>query len=144
VARIWSLVAERKIQEARREGAFAGLSGSGRPLSLDDDSATAPEWRTPFHILKNAGMLPDWLALDREIRIRIERLAEDVRIDAEWTRGDGEAWAGVAARFRRRVAEINRQIGDLNLRVPVLKLQRLRLDADRELKRALSTLAEES
>ncbi len=55
-----ALVAEEKIREAERNGAFENLSGAGRPLRLEDDSHIAPELRMAYTILKNSGHLePD-------------------------------------------------------------------------------------
>src|SRR5437879_3698105 len=60
-------VAERKIQEAIDEGAFDNLPGKGKPLKLDDDPFTPPHLRLANRILKNAGVLPDWMQLEKDI-----------------------------------------------------------------------------
>ena len=60
-------LAEQRIGEAQREGAFDDLPGSGEPLKLDDDSAVPVEQRTAYRLLKNAGYLPPELELRREI-----------------------------------------------------------------------------
>ncbi|MCL4185158.1 MAG: DUF1992 domain-containing protein, partial [Burkholderiaceae bacterium] len=49
---------ERRIDEARRAGAFDDLPGAGRPLELDDDRLVPEELRVAWRILKNAGFLP--------------------------------------------------------------------------------------
>jgi hypothetical protein len=60
-------LAEQRIREAEREGAFDNLPGTGQPLQLDDDSAVPAELRTAYRLLKNAGYLPPELQLRREI-----------------------------------------------------------------------------
>lgn len=50
-----ALVAEEKIREAIKEGAFDNLPGAGKPLVLEDDSHIPPEFRMAYKILKNAG-----------------------------------------------------------------------------------------
>lgn len=59
--------AERRIQEAQKEGAFDHLPGEGRPLDLEDDSAVPQELRMAYKVLKNAGYLPPELADRKEI-----------------------------------------------------------------------------
>lgn len=61
------LVAERKIQEAIEDGKFDNLPGKGQPLVFDDDPMTPPHLRMANKVLKNAGVLPDWMQVLKEI-----------------------------------------------------------------------------
>ena len=56
---ISALLAERKIQEAMREGQFDNLPGRGRPQKLEDLSHLPPEMRLAYIVLKNGGYLED-------------------------------------------------------------------------------------
>lgn len=58
---------ERRIEEARRQGAFDDLPGSGRPLELDDDRLVPEELRVAWRILKNAGFVPPEVEALRDI-----------------------------------------------------------------------------
>jgi len=58
-----SLVAEEKILEAQRQGAFDGLPGAGRPMLPDDSLNLPPDQRMAYTILKNSG----YLALDASV-----------------------------------------------------------------------------
>jgi hypothetical protein len=60
-------VAERKIQEAIEEGKFDNLPGKGKPLVFDDDPATPAHLRLANKVLKNAGVLPDWIQIQKDI-----------------------------------------------------------------------------
>jgi hypothetical protein len=60
-------IAERRILEAIREGAFDNLPGAGQPLKLEDDSHVPEDLRMAYKILKNAGYVPQEVALRREI-----------------------------------------------------------------------------
>lgn len=60
-------LAERRIRAAMSQGAFDDLPGRGRPLALDDDSLVPEEIRLAYRVLKNAGYLPEELALRGEI-----------------------------------------------------------------------------
>jgi len=54
----FDLIAEAKIAEAMRDGAFDNLPGAGRPLDLDDDLLVPEELRMAYRILRNAGYVP--------------------------------------------------------------------------------------
>jgi hypothetical protein len=60
-------IAEERIQEAMRRGAFDNLPGAGKPLELDDDLLVPPELRIANRILKNAGCVPPELLERREL-----------------------------------------------------------------------------
>ena len=61
-------IAEQKILEAQRAGAFDNLPGKGRPLELEELSAVPEDLRAAYHILKNAHVLPPEAELLKEIR----------------------------------------------------------------------------
>jgi hypothetical protein len=67
-----ALVAEEKILEAQREGAFDNLPGSGRPLPPDDEADLPPELRMAYKILKNSG----YLAENKRLEIQAENREE--------------------------------------------------------------------
>ena len=58
---------EARIERAIERGELTGLPGQGHPLALDDDACVAPELRLAHRILKNAGYVPEEVALRREI-----------------------------------------------------------------------------
>lgn len=66
---IMELLAEEKIKEAMEKGEFENLPGKGKPLeSLMDDLSYVPEeLRASYIILKNAGVLPEELQLQKEV-----------------------------------------------------------------------------
>jgi hypothetical protein len=89
---IFRLVAERRIQEAIDEGKFDDLPGKGKPLDLEEDVSTPAHLRVANRILKNAGVLPDWMQLDAEIDRQREsiRRASD-RLEHEYPRRKARA-----------------------------------------------------
>lgn len=60
-------IAQRKIQEAIEEGKFDDLPGKGQPLALEEDQVTPPHLRMANRVLKNAGVLPDWMQVQADI-----------------------------------------------------------------------------
>ena len=60
-------IAERRIQEAMKDGAFDDLPGKGKPLALESDSHVPEDLRIAYKILKNAGYVPPEISLRKEI-----------------------------------------------------------------------------
>ena len=60
-------IAERRIQEAMKDGAFDDLPGKGKPLALESDSHVPEDLRMAYKILKNAGYVPPEISLRKEI-----------------------------------------------------------------------------
>jgi hypothetical protein len=63
---VFDALAEARIQEAMREGAFDDLPGAGRPLVLDDDRLVPAELRAAYRVLRNAGYAPAEVEARRE------------------------------------------------------------------------------
>ena len=61
-------IAEERIREAQKEGAFDNLPGKGKPLVLEDQSMVPEDLRMSYHILKNAQVLPPEVEIQKEIR----------------------------------------------------------------------------
>lgn len=59
-------LAEARIEEAMRGGAFDDLPGAGRPLPVDDDLLVPEELRAAYRVLKNAGFVPPEIETRRE------------------------------------------------------------------------------
>ncbi len=73
-------IAERKIQEAIRNGEFDNLLNRGKPINLDEDCLVPPEIRMAYRVLKNSGCIPPELEIRNEIislRSMINSLDDD-------------------------------------------------------------------
>ncbi|MGD8559904.1 MAG: DUF1992 domain-containing protein [Gammaproteobacteria bacterium] len=68
-------MAEQRIAEAERKGAFEDLPGAGKPLQLDDESHIPESLRTGYRLLKNAGYLPPEMQARKEI-VSLQHLLE--------------------------------------------------------------------
>ncbi len=66
-------IAEEKIRQAIRNGDLDNIPGKGKPLQLEDLSMVPPELRMSYKILKNAGMIPAEMELQKDI-LKIEDL----------------------------------------------------------------------
>ena len=120
---------DRQIREAQEAGAFDDLPFRGERIPLEDDSA-AGAWALAHHILKNANMVPPWIATDREVR---ELLARRDAILARAPRSSPIGRERDHAELRRIVEDANRAITILNNEAPTDRQHRRLLDVDREL-----------
>jgi hypothetical protein len=64
---LFAFIAEQKIREAISRGELDNLSLKGRPIPVEDLSDVPEDLRMGYKILKNAGILPEELQLNREI-----------------------------------------------------------------------------
>jgi hypothetical protein len=58
---------EIKIRQAMSEGAFDNLKGKGKPLNLDKYQAIPEHLRTAYHVIRNAGYIPEEVRLKKEM-----------------------------------------------------------------------------
>lgn len=75
-------IAEQRILEAQRDGAFDNLSGKGKPLELEDLSWVPEDLRIGYHVLKNAHVLPPEVELLKDIH-SLEDLLKHVEDETE-------------------------------------------------------------
>lgn len=157
--RDWESWIDRKIREAQEQGAFDDLPGRGKPLDLQGNPY-AQDRELSFKILKDAGYAPEWIELDKAIRMRLERtrmalsrswewhqarLLELAGSDSRWASAERErslnTWQTKLAHFEAEIAALNGEIRVLNLMVPSPRFQRSRVNAAREI-RLLTEAAE--
>jgi len=60
-------IAEKRIDQAVREGVFEDLPGAGKPLKLEDESHIPEDLRVAYKVLKNANCVPPEVSLRKEI-----------------------------------------------------------------------------
>jgi DnaJ family protein C protein 28 len=126
------------------QGEFDDLPGKGQPLRLDVNPLEDPEWRLAYHMLRSSGYTLPWIEMRQEIEVEIGAARAALERAWAWRRESLAAgqpdelvsaeWDRAAAAFRARVGEINHRIADYNLQAPVERLQRLKLDAEREIR----------
>ncbi len=149
----WESVAERKIQEAHEAGAFDNLSPRGRPQDLAENPFEGERWLA-HRLLKNANAAPLWIEELREIDAATRALDETLEHarrrlrtihpprgypTAEWIARERlrlrELHGALRAAYADEIARLNRKIDTFNLMVPVVWLQKRRLDLREQLAR---------
>lgn len=162
----WHLLAERKILAAMERGEFDNLPGRGRPLQWRENPFVPPDWRLAFDLLARAGLAPDWIMRQAEIRADLLALRERYAQERRWMEERRatlstmppeeqlqerehlrQAQAHSWQQIREIIERINRKIADFNLLVPIVRLQYPPLDPAEELRalqEAWGTLKEET
>jgi DnaJ family protein C protein 28 len=158
----WESWIDQKIREAQERGDFDNLPGKGKPLDLTPNPY-AREQELAFKVLKDAGYAPEWIELDKAIRGKADRARATLLRHWEWrearlheladrptARRDSrseaerarilEGWQRAVSAFCLEVEAINKEIAELNLKVPSSRFQRHKLDAVREVERIAGTL----
>jgi formylmethanofuran dehydrogenase subunit A len=64
---IFEKIAERKIEQAIAKGEFDNLANKGKPLPPDDMEMVPEDLRMAYKILKNAGIVPEEIELQKSI-----------------------------------------------------------------------------
>ena len=68
-------LAERQIQEALENGAFDDLPGKGKPIKFDDDGIPL-DVKLMNRVLKNAGVLPEWIQMQHDLNAEIANVTK--------------------------------------------------------------------
>lgn len=118
----WDSLIEDRVKSAQRKGLFENLRGQGKPLNLDEGSGE--EWLAN-HLLKEAGVLPEWLQLRKEIHAErpavlaaLREYREKARVLDPRDPGHAAILARLEEQYVARATEINKKIDLHNLRCP--------------------------
>lgn len=113
------------------KGEFDNLEGKGKPLSHAQSQNPYVDFTQHKinKILLDNGFTPEWITLQKEIRIDIKDL-EDISTEYRSYIGktplndaDAHEWSTVVKRFEYRETEINKKIDKYNLITPILDQQ---------------------
>lgn len=157
--RLWESAVERTIREAIERGEFDNPKGKGKPLDLGINPFVPEEMRQTFRILQNAGVAPDWIEQDKEIRAEkheLEKLLDDQarRMQERQVRSKNLAPDQLVAehehllrsrhrvltRYRERADALNKTIDVFNLKAPSGTLHRARVQVEREVQEFLNAI----
>jgi hypothetical protein len=84
---------EIRIKQAMAEGQFDDLEGKGKPQDMEQYHDAPEHLRVGYHVMKNAGFLPEEVRLSKEIQETREKLAQ--------------------AESREEKSKLNKQLSDL-------------------------------
>lgn len=79
----WDEWIEEQIQEQEAQGAFDNLPHAGKPIHIHRTELN-PEYDLAFSRLKNAGITPAWMELDRDVAALTRELDDFLERSAAW------------------------------------------------------------
>lgn len=122
----WESLANQRIEEAMRTGAFDNLPGQGKPLRAEDPFEPS-EQRMANKLLRNNDLAPGWIGERKRLLEAIDKLRREMTAASD----DKERLENWEAAMQ----ELNRKILSFNLQVPIIHLQLLQLRLDEEVAR---------
>merc|ERR1712212_142067 len=129
------------IQEGMAKGTFDNLAGAGKPLP------ERPQDFNPYidftthkmnQILADTGFTPQWVEVQKEIRLQIEALRKELGNSrqglgpAPLSAKDQQVWREKVTKMEKNVSDINKQIQKFNLIVPSMHHQKFPVNLARE------------
>jgi len=69
-------IAEMKMREAIKNGELDNLPGKGKPLEIDNMSFIPAELRMAYRIIKNSGLVPVEVSLNKDIDTLKKKIEE--------------------------------------------------------------------
>ena len=69
-------IAEMKMREAIKNGELNNLPGKGKPLEIDNMSFIPAELRMAYRIIKNSGLVPVEVSLNKEMDTLKKKIEE--------------------------------------------------------------------
>lgn len=151
--RDWQSWLDKQMQEAIGDGDMSNHAGAGKPLNLGNDDLTPADMRLAHKIMKDNGILPTWMQTGKELEDECESILTRIKQYARDYRGrvgdarransiimENEAdkrWQAACKRIREDVEAYNRKLLNYNITVPPQIGQRIPLNADAEIKKAL-------
>jgi DnaJ homolog subfamily C member 28 len=118
------------IERAMQDGAFDNLHGKGKPLKLDENPFLDRDWQLAYHLLKENGFSPAFIEKRQAIEVKLAEAREALARTWQWSkqtpsqdnfRSKTEI-ERAKAQFGGKVKEINKEIRDYNLEIPVPSL----------------------
>ncbi len=151
--RDWQSWIDKQISEVIGDGNMAHHAGAGKPLNLGDDELTPADLRLAHKLMKENDLIPPWMQLGQELDADRESLLARVKQYARDYLGrvgdarransiilENEAqqrWQNACQRIREDIDAYNRKLLSYNITVPPQIGQRIPLNADTEIKKAL-------
>ncbi len=130
-------LAEERIQQAQRRGAFRHSPYHGRRLRLEPENPHLPRaWWAAFHLLAINDLTPAWIWRQQQLREAIATWRTHLRRVAALAAANHPDAAAARERLRAHMDALNRHIRDYNLSRPFGSAPLAPLDWDEEWARA--------
>lgn len=119
-------IANEMIRDSIRKGEFSDLPGRGRPMEDTWENPVLSTMEQKINVMLGAsGFAPDWITLDKEIRVEVKELKEEILVvwnlcgPRPMSLSKNTAWELNLSKLQEKVESINKKIRDRNLKGPL-------------------------
>lgn len=132
-------VVEDLIQEAMSKGDFHKLKGSGKPLPNHQSQNPYVDFTTHKmnKILLDNGFIPEWITLQKEIRIKVHDVRKSLyayrmkyRLHPPLSADEKRDWLKIVEEQKDTIDGINKSIRKFNLIVPIIDKQMVHVESE--------------
>ena len=144
----WRELVDDRIGEAMQRGEFENLPGKGKPQDLSRNPFQPADQEMAHKLLQDNDLAPAWMADRNALLAEIQAWREEVRKEWTWLQEAfaaaqdperqaalQEIWDAHLQRWEIVLKELNRRIRDLNLTMPIWRMEVFHVRLDRELAR---------
>ncbi len=144
----WRELVDERIGEAMQRGEFEDLPGKGKPQDLARNPFQPADQEMAHKLLQDNDLAPAWMADRNALLAEIQAWREEVRQEWSWLQEAFAAaedeerqaalqaiWQGHIQRWEIYLKELNSRILDLNLTMPIWRMEVFHVRLDRELAR---------
>ena len=136
----WEGVLDRMLGEAVKTGEWQNLRGKGQKLNLDSPAGTPADLVMAHKIMEDNHVLPTWLEERKRLLARIAAWRDKLAVWGQAAHGPGPETCPVPRhqmqQCRQELEALNQAIADVNMGIPVWRMEVIKLDFHRELERA--------
>lgn len=123
----WQSLIDQQLEEARANGLFENLPGTGKPLDLSEDPNTPDDMKLAYKILKDNDVIPEWMEEGKALEAGREKLIEEIKRVA--------VASAVSQGLRDRISAYNKRVLTHNLKLPPAFAHKRTINLERELTR---------
>ncbi|XP_066497276.1 dnaJ homolog subfamily C member 28 [Hoplias malabaricus] len=131
------------IQESMARGDFQNLSGTGKPLNKFDHNPYAdPMTHNLNRILIDNGYQPEWIVTQKEIRETITKMRDRLlevrsKLGNPLRHSEQLRWKEHCGYFAEELRKLNKVVDNFNLIVPLMSLQMVHFNMNKEIEKVL-------
>ena len=133
--RKWEGVIDKILGQAVQEKEWNDLKGKGRPLDLDSPSGVPADQVMGNRIMQNNNVVPTWIEDRKALLVRIDNWRQELCNRAHCFRATSLQSERQQADLQRKLADLNKDIQNINISIPVNQLELVQLVWAEEMQR---------
>ncbi len=132
----WEGVIDKMLGEAVQQKEWQDLKGKGQRMNLDAPAGVPADQVMSNKIMRDNEVAPAWIEDRKALLHRIGQWRQKLRSQVQSLGASALQSQEQQTRLRQEIGELNRAIQDLNIAIPVFRLELVKLDLAEEMQRA--------